>query len=100
MNKRRLWGHEFTMVNKGLAEEEVESLIRTLGEIANISLDHAHHFDEMKDLSERMKSVVNESADSLRKIQEDSAQSAKREKESILEAAQSVKHARRQPRPE
>ena len=87
MSKKLLWGHEFTLVKNGLAEEEVESLIRTLGTSANTWLEQAHHLNKLKDLSERMKSMVGEVTETLRKVQEDSAQSVKQEKESMLAEA-------------
>ena len=85
--KRLLWGHEFTLVKKGLAEEEVETLIRNIGTSANIWLDHSHHLNKLKDLSERMNSVVSDVTEALHEVQDDSAQIAKQEKESILSEA-------------
>jgi len=87
MNKKLLWGHEFTLVKNGLAEEEVESLIRSLGTSANTWLEQADHLNKLKDLSERMKSMVSEVMETLREVQEDSSESVKQEKVSILAEA-------------
>jgi len=87
MGKKRLWGREFTLVKDGLAEEDVESLIRSLGASGNNRLEQAHHLNKLKDLSERMNGMVSEVTVAIQKLQEDSVQRVEQEKESMLAEA-------------
>jgi len=87
MNKKRLWGHEFSLVENGLAVEEVETFVKSLGSNADTWLEQEENFTSLKDLSGRMATTFDEVQKVVRALREEALQRAEQEKDSIRNEA-------------
>ena len=93
MTKKYLWGHEFTLVKNGLAEDEVETFVKSLRDNGNSLLEQADRLGGLKDQSERMNTVVSEVLEKVRGFYEDATREAEHEGGRMLEEARKTAEA-------
>ena len=87
MTKRYLWGHEFTLVKNGLAEEEVDSFVRELNANGNNLLEQADRLITLRNLSEQMEELVSGVLENVNLFQEHATRDAEQSRDKILEEA-------------
>ena len=90
MTKRRLWGYEFTLVKDGLAVEDVQALLKSVGNQADTWLEQTQHLSKLQELSQRMENMAAEVQETIRGVQANSARTVEQQKNKVLEEARNT----------
>ena len=86
--KKRLLGHEFTIVKNGLAEEEVATFVQSLGSAPGLWAELSERLARFRDLSQRLEHLAADAYQVLHGVRDTATRQVEQEKEELVRQAQ------------